>query len=273
MLEIPHQPARDRDPHIRTVNNIPAYLVYPIRGIYLEAINRAKNHVYITTAYFIPDKQILRALLAASKRGVDVRLIQPEDSNHVLADWLSRRFYTSLRREGVTILLYRNAMIHAKAATIDGRWSTIETANIDRLRLTGNYETNLEIHDQGFAADMEKIFEIDSTNCRELTLSDWKERHFAAPTISATILIPLRPFLWYVARTDRICKETCERGQDRGIRSNVRIVCPPAWQYTIDGAFEWTTTIYSLDSTDMPTMAVCLDRLRRCPCRASPSDA
>ncbi|MCV9996046.1 phospholipase D-like domain-containing protein [Paeniglutamicibacter sp. ZC-3] len=192
--EIPHHPPQSWDPHIRTVNNIPAHLVYPIRGIYLEAINRAQSHVYITTAYFIPDKQILRALIAASKRGVDVRLIQPEDSNHVLADWLSRGFYTSLLREGVTVLLYRNAMIHAKTATIDGHWSTIGTANIDRLSLTGNYETNLEIHDRAFAADMEKIFEIDSTNCRELTLTEWKERNFAAP-ISETILIPLRPFL------------------------------------------------------------------------------
>ncbi|MHA7265414.1 phospholipase D-like domain-containing protein [Arthrobacter halodurans] len=192
--EISYDPPRAWDPHIRAVNNIPAHLVYPIRGIYLDAINRARHHIYITTAYFIPDKQILRALLAASARGVDVRLILPEDSNHVLADWLSRGFYTSLLREGVTVLLYRHAMIHAKTATVDGLWSTVGTANIDRLSLTGNYETNLEIHDEAFAADMERIFGIDSANCRVLTLSEWKERHVAAP-VSETILVPLRPFL------------------------------------------------------------------------------
>ncbi|WP_284977319.1 phospholipase D-like domain-containing protein [Arthrobacter sp. efr-133-TYG-104] len=79
-------------------------------------------------AYFIPDQQILRALLAASRRGVDGRLILPEDSNHVLADWLSRGFYTSLFQDGITILLYRNALIHANTATIDGNWSTVGTA-------------------------------------------------------------------------------------------------------------------------------------------------
>ncbi len=103
-------------------------LAYPIRGVYLDAISRAQDHIYITMAYFIPDQQILRALLAASRRGVDGRLILPEDSNHVLADWLSRGFYTSLFQDGITILLYRNALIHANTATIDGNWSTVGTA-------------------------------------------------------------------------------------------------------------------------------------------------
>lgn len=192
--EIPHQPALTWDPHIRTANNMPSHLVYPIRGVYLDAINRASDRIYMTTAYFIPDRQILDSLLAASRRGVDVRLILPEDSNHVLADWLARGFFTAMLREGISVLLYRNAMIHAKTATIDGQWSTIGTANIDRLSLTGNYETNLEIHDPAFAEKMERIFLVDSTNCRQLTLSGWSKQNPAAK-VSEVILIPLRPFL------------------------------------------------------------------------------
>jgi cardiolipin synthase len=78
------------------VNNIPANLVYPISGIYLDAINRAQDHIFVTMAYFEPDQQILRALVSASRRGVDVRLILPEDANHILSDWLSRGLYRSL---------------------------------------------------------------------------------------------------------------------------------------------------------------------------------
>ncbi|MGP5227431.1 phospholipase D-like domain-containing protein [Arthrobacter rhombi] len=192
--EIPHQRALTWDPHIRTANNMPSHLVYPIRGVYLDAINRASDRIYMTTAYFIPDRQILDSLLAASRRGVDVRLILPEDSNHVLADWLARGFFTAMLREGISVLLYRNAMIHAKTATIDGQWSTIGTANIDRLSLTGNYETNLEIHDPAFAEKMEQIFLVDSTNCWQLTLSGWSKQNPAAK-VSEVILIPLRPFL------------------------------------------------------------------------------
>jgi cardiolipin synthase len=193
-MDIPHTAPEVWEPRIRTVNNIPANLVYPIRGVYLEAISRAKDHIYVTMAYFIPDQQILRALLACSRRGVDVRLILPEESNHILSDWLSRGFYRSLLESGVTILLYRNAMIHAKTATIDGKWSTVGSANIDRLSLTGNYEVNLEIHDEDFASSMQEIFDVDSGNCRVLTLEEWQERPLIA-RFSEAVLVPLRPFL------------------------------------------------------------------------------
>ncbi|MDJ0319078.1 phospholipase D-like domain-containing protein [Pseudarthrobacter sp. PS3-L1] len=192
--EIPHTGPDVWEPRISAVNNIPANLVYPIRGVYLEAIDRAQDHIYVSMAYFIPDQQILRALLAASERGVDVRIILPKDSNHVLSDWLSRGFYKSLLEAGVTILLYRNAMIHAKTATIDGAWSTVGSANIDRLSLTGNYEINLEIHDEDFAADMRKIFEADSKNCQVLTTEEWQHRSPLA-RFSETVLVPLRPLL------------------------------------------------------------------------------
>jgi cardiolipin synthase len=134
------------------------------------------------------------ALLRASQRGVDVRVILPEDSNHVVADCLSRGFYSSMLRCGVQVLLYQNAMIHAKTATVDGEWSTVGTANIDRLSLTGNYETNLEIFDKDLARTMEQIFEIDSSNTRLLTLEEWESRHVVA-RFSETVLAPLRPFL------------------------------------------------------------------------------
>ncbi|MBP2217932.1 cardiolipin synthase [Arthrobacter sp. CAN_C5] len=182
------------EPRLRAVNNIPANLVFPIRGVYLDAINRARDHIYITTAYFIPDQQILNALLRASKRGVDVRVILPEESNHVLSDWLSRGFYSSLLENGIQVLLYQNAMIHAKTATVDGQWSTVGTANIDRLSLTGNYEINLEIFDEGLADSMERIFAVDSGNSRILTSKEWERRHIVA-RVSEAILAPLRPLL------------------------------------------------------------------------------
>lgn len=192
--ELPDLSASYWEPRIRAVNNVPALLVYPIRGVYLDAINRAHKHIFITTAYFIPDRQILDALLRASRRGVDVRVILPEDSNHVVSDWLSRGFYSSLISAGVRILLYQNSMIHAKTATVDGEWSTVGTANIDRLSLTGNYEINLEIFDRDLAATMEEIFAVDSSNSRELTREEWESRHLVARA-SEIILAPLRPFL------------------------------------------------------------------------------
>ncbi|PRX97789.1 phospholipase D-like domain-containing protein [Allonocardiopsis opalescens] len=179
---------------IRTHRNVPELLIYPIRAMYLEAIDRAREHIYITQAYFIPDREIRRALVSAARRGVAVHILLPEVSNHVIADWLSRGFYSTLLRGGVNLWLYQNAMVHAKTATIDGRWSTIGTANVDRLSLTGNYEINVEIFDEGVAAHLEKVFANDIGNARPLTAAEWRSRPLLAK-LSELILSPLRPLL------------------------------------------------------------------------------
>lgn len=192
--DIPWIPPRAWDPEMRVASNLPVQLVYPIRGIYLDAIEAAQDHVYITTPYFIPDQQILAALVRAAHRGVDVRVMLPKDSNHFIADWVSRGFYGQMLDAGITILLYSAAMIHAKTATIDGQWSTVGTANIDRLSLSFNYETNVEIIDPDFAAEIEKIFAADSEDCEELTSPEWRDRHPMA-RVAERILAPLGPLL------------------------------------------------------------------------------
>jgi len=181
-------------PNLRAARNAPSQLVFPIRNLYLDAIDRACTHVLITQAYFIPDRDILGALLNASARGVDVRVLVPERSNHVVADWLARGHYATLLAGGVRIFLYTGAMIHAKTATIDGRWSTVGTANIDRLSLTGNYEVNIEMVDPDVAGQLEDVFHMDLTNARELTLDDWELRP-ALNKVGERVLSPLRPLL------------------------------------------------------------------------------
>lgn len=187
-------PAHSWEPEVRVASNVPLQLVYPIRDLYLTAIEQAQHHIYITTPYFVPDQQILAALVDAARRGVDVRVILPKESNHIVADWVSRGFYGEMLDAGITILLYRAAMIHAKTATIDGQWSTVGTANIDRLSLSFNYETNVEIIDASFAAEIEKIFAADSEHCDVLTSPDWRDRHPMA-RVAEAILSPLRTLL------------------------------------------------------------------------------
>jgi cardiolipin synthase len=191
---LPDIGSRSWQPNIRIHRNIPRNMVYPIRGMYLEAIDRAAHHIYLTHAYLIPDDDMLTALVRAAARGVDVRIIVPAESNHIVADWLSRGYYGQLLRGGVRLLLYQGAMVHAKTATIDGQWSTIGTANIDRLSLLGNYEINMEVYNPDVARQMEEIFEVDSSNTVELTLPEWQRRH-AMVKFSETVLSPLRPLL------------------------------------------------------------------------------
>jgi cardiolipin synthase len=191
---LPDFGSRNWQPEIRIHRNMPRTMVYPIRGMYLAAIDRAAHHIYLTHAYFIPDSDMVSALIRAARRGVDVRILVPAESNHIVADWLSRGFYAQLLRHGVRLLLYQGAMMHAKTATIDGQWSTIGTANIDRISLLGNYEINMEVFSADVALQMEHIFEVDSTNTTELTLPGWRRRHYMLK-FSEMVLTPLRPLL------------------------------------------------------------------------------
>ncbi|MDO5712583.1 MAG: phospholipase D-like domain-containing protein [Micrococcales bacterium] len=192
--ELPDGGAKEWESRITAARNAPSRMLFPVRGLYLDAIERAAERVYITQGYFIPDHEILTGLLKAAHRGVDVRVIVPEYSNHILADWVARGYYSELLTGGVTIWLYKDAMVHAKTATVDGRWSTVGTANIDRLSMTGNYEVNLALYSDEMAAKMEAIFEMDLGNSRQLTLQEWNQRG-RLPRIAERLLAPLHPFM------------------------------------------------------------------------------
>jgi cardiolipin synthase A/B len=191
---LPERGSTQWEPSLRVHRNVPSQLIYPIRGMYLEAIDRATERISITQPYFIPDRSMIRALLAAARRGVDVRVLVPAASNHVITDWLSRGFYSAFLQGGVTIWRFEGAMIHAKTMTIDGRWSTIGTANIDRLSLTGNYEINVELFDRDVAEHLERVFATDLTNATQLTPDEWARRGTLAK-LTERLLAPLRPLL------------------------------------------------------------------------------
>jgi cardiolipin synthase A/B len=178
---------RDWNPAVRVRRNDPYMRIFPIRETYLEAIDRANSHVYLTHAYFIPDRALKAHLIDATKRGVDVQVLVPEQSNHVTADWLARRHFHDLLAAGVRIFLYKHIMIHSKTATIDGLWSTIGSANIDRYSMLGNYELNIEVYSRSLAAQMERMFEVDKTNTEELTLEEWERRPLPAKLVERTL--------------------------------------------------------------------------------------
>ncbi|WP_395858069.1 phosphatidylserine/phosphatidylglycerophosphate/cardiolipin synthase family protein [Arachnia propionica] len=177
---------------LRVHRNQPRIQVYPIRNMYLEGIDRAVDRIWLTHAYLIPDDDLVGALKTAVKRGVDVRIIVPAKSNHAVADWLSRGFYADLLASGIRLFLYQGAMVHSKTAVIDGTWSTIGTANLDRLSLWGNYEVNLEITDEEVAQHMERVFLVDAGNTVELTAEDWHRRPVVKKFAEA-LLSPWRP--------------------------------------------------------------------------------
>lgn len=187
-------PPRVWESRVSIHRNLPRFMVYPIRNMYLEAIDKATSRILLTHAYFIPDADLTRSILNAVDRGVEVSIIVPDESNHALADWVSRGLYGDLLAGGVKIYLYQNAMIHSKTATIDGIWSTIGTANLDRLSLAGNYEINVEIFSKEVAQTLEEVFANDLRNCVELSEEEWRSRSIAV-RLSERVISPFRSLI------------------------------------------------------------------------------
>jgi cardiolipin synthase len=188
---IRHYYPRRFNPYITLHGNDAMHLTFPIRDMYIEAINRAEQHIYLTNAYFVPDHVLLGALKDAAQRGVDVRIMVPLESNHILTDWVSHSYYHECLEAGIHLLRYKPAMLHAKTCTIDGQWSTVGTANLDRLSSIGNYEINVETYSSDFAQQMELLFACDATEAVELTLAVWHNRSWLIK-FSEKLLAPFR---------------------------------------------------------------------------------
>jgi cardiolipin synthase len=145
----------------------------------MVAINEARKSINITSAYFVPDQQIVDALRDAAKRGVEVKLVLPGVSDHGLVMHAGRAFYEQLLAGGVRIFQLQVAVLHAKTAVIDSAWSTIGSANIDRRSFIHNYELNVVVIDPAFGRDMESAFSEDLRDSKEVTLEQWRNRPWA----------------------------------------------------------------------------------------------
>jgi cardiolipin synthase len=138
-----HYPRRF-DSRITFLSTDAQRLTFSIRNMYLGAIERAEHTIRLSNAYFVPDGTLFEALKAAARRGVEVQILVPWISNHVAVDWLARGYFTECLQVGIRVFGYRS-MLHTKNCTIDGAWSTIGTANLDRLSSVGKYEINAEV--------------------------------------------------------------------------------------------------------------------------------
>lgn len=189
--EIPPVSGRSWNPALVFHSNDPYHHTFPIRDVYLRNIDKARERIRITSAYFTPGLALRERLMDAARRGVDVQILFPRYSNHAIVDWLSRPHTGTMLRAGVRILLYNDFMVHSKTATVDGAWSTVGSSNVDTLSLFGLHETNLEIYSERVAERLERMFELDRTNAEELTVEAWESRPLPVRLIEGA-LTPLR---------------------------------------------------------------------------------
>src|SRR6266700_1043974 len=129
----------------------------------------AQQRIWISNAYFLPDRDTLRALEGAVRRGVDVRVIVPGEHIDVpIARQASRMQYDLLLSRGIRIFEYLPTMMHAKTMVVDGIWTTVGSSNFDERSFRLNDEVNVNVYDQGIASQMHLMFMEDLARCEEI---------------------------------------------------------------------------------------------------------
>jgi cardiolipin synthase len=165
-----------------------------IRRSYSYAIDRAKKYIYITNAYFLPDRFVYRRLIKAVRRGVDVRIIGPYKTDHPYIRWATWSIYPHMIRNGIRIYEWMGGILHSKTAVIDGIWSSVGSHNLDHRSLHYNLEANINVYDRDFGSGMALFFKEDLRNSKPVTPADTKGRPFLSKA-SSKLLYLLRSWL------------------------------------------------------------------------------
>ena len=147
-----------------------------IHQAYFSAINTARERVYITTPYLVPDEAILVALKTAALRGVDVRLLIPIKPDHSTVFWASKSHFEELLEAGVRIYQYGRGFVHGKVFIVDNNFTSIGTANLDIRSFKLNFEVNAFIYDKETNSKMAKDFFEDLRVSKKVVLEEYKNR-------------------------------------------------------------------------------------------------
>lgn len=131
-------------------------------GLYealLQAVYSAEERIWIVTPYFVPDSALMQAFIIAKKRGIDVKLITPDTSDHIIADLGRSAYMRELSEAGVAIARFSSGMLHAKAILVDHSIAIIGSANIDYRSLFLNYELVSLCYSEDVMKEMEEWME------------------------------------------------------------------------------------------------------------------
>lgn len=142
----------------------------------LAAIALSQTSVHLTTGFFVPTPDLMQALEAAARRGVDVQVIVPGRSTSDAAVAVGRREYGRLLQAGVKLHEFQQRILHAKTAVIDGAWSAVGSSNLDWRSTVWNNEIDAIILDAGFGKRMEALFEADLGSSKTIEFSVWQHR-------------------------------------------------------------------------------------------------
>jgi cardiolipin synthase len=143
---------------------------------FIRAVNSARSRLWISSPYFVPDLTVLTALQLAALRGVDVRLLLPRRTDHLLPMLSSYSYYESLASAGIELWRYQPGFLHQKALLVDDRLAAVGSINVDYRSFHLNFELMVMVTDQGFAGKMEAMMREDFARSIRVDLAEFDER-------------------------------------------------------------------------------------------------
>ncbi len=156
--------------------------------MYLLSIAATEQTIDIEAAYFIPDKLMTDALVAARKRGVRIRVLLPDkhlDSATVRI--ASKHDWGPLLKEGVEIRTYDETMFHCKMLILDGEMVSVGSTNFDMRSFELNDEASLNVYDAAFAGKMLQVYEQDLARGTPYTYQMWQDRPWTQKFIEQVV--------------------------------------------------------------------------------------
>jgi cardiolipin synthase A/B len=158
----------------------------------LAAISAAQTSIRIATPYFLPDDLLMSALQLAAIRGVDVKIVLPEISDHAPMDWAMHAHVGPLLQAGCKISRAPLPFDHSKLMVVDNAWCLFGSPNWDTRSMRLNFEMAIEAYDPGLASKLS--LEIDENSLTPLTLNELEARSFVVKCRDAAVRL-LIPYL------------------------------------------------------------------------------
>jgi len=190
------QPERRGNVVAQAVKSSPAGGSSEAYALYLLTIESARASIDLASPYFTPDARILRALIAAARRGVRVSVLVAGEADNTVDRMMrvaSRQEFGRALEGGIKIYEYRGAMLHSKTFVVDSVWGSVGSINLDNHSFALNHELNVTFYDRDIAGQLAAIFRKDLESAQEITYEAWKRR--GAGRVLEWFLLPLRNVL------------------------------------------------------------------------------
>lgn len=163
---------------VQFVASGPDKSTFAIQKLYFGAVTSARERVWLSTPYFVPDEALTLAIVTAALRGVDVRLLVPEHGDNLLVDLAARSYFPDLLRVGAQVLEYTPRFLHAKTCVVDDDLSIVGTANLDTRSFKLNFECVAAIYGEEVNAKLAAAFERDLASARPVKNKELRREPF-----------------------------------------------------------------------------------------------